>query len=1268
MNLTLLKKVSVLKYKAREKLKKKMISCPECGQVFSRGSTFWHHYNRRHLAAERRLCNICTEHFETDAERERHIAEHAERTEFFAPLRSAFQRRCATMQRVLESAGDLDTAWSLVREQLRVLLTARLVKRRTGLKYGIIIYVHMVQNDQHGNIVDEVVSCLRSRNRQLYKGDNVSNSLNEVQEELDERLDQVLEGGSGWNLMAVTAVNIELGCPVTEWEASCTGIASKTYLKKIPGHKHLIDISVKRRNHSCFLIAFVQAFIKGEISLKERKEKTLEWIAKLDYGGMKMPMKITSLLHFEKRNEKLGMGVNVLAWQKGNVFPLYGSKMPGHWPRANLLLLETKKGWHFSYIADLGKFTSRISRQRKRKHICDNCFSRFTLETALLKHRKICMSTSYQIVEYPEKESYAEFRNYAKQVKMPIIGFADFETKLVPVTSKENGLRFNCSICLTGKESGKQTCHHKTVHLSDQMPLSYYMVFLETQTGRIVEQSFCRKEEDLMSVFFDELEKISQRLEEKRNRFKEAPLVSLKELNSPRCYLCKKIFGREDWRVRDHCHYSGQFLGMAHGKCNVDRQEWRQKIPVFLHNLSNFDSHLLISGLSKWQGRRRMRLEGLPFNSERFRTLTVNNIQFIDSLHFLSASLDELVKDLSTGMHEFKILKENLIHRHLAKNELELISRKGFYPYEWTTSLKLLQETKIFPDRNSFFSVLRGQTISEEDWKHAKRVYDTFQCRNMEDYMELYLRTDVLLLAEVFCAFREAIYEKFNLDPAHYISLPQLSWDMCLSMTGCQLLIPSDPDMHLLPEVNIRGGLSFAGLRHAQCNHDREQIIYIDANNLYGGTMMQKLPFDEYSWLDASEINQISWRDVTPEDEYAYMVECDLEYPTHLHDAHDSFPLAPETRNISFADLSPYSKKVLECLRGEKEARNYKATKLCATLYDKKNYVCHSLNLQFYLETGLKLRAVHRVLKFRQREIFAPYVQEMTRLRKNSQSKFQTNMWKRAVNTIFGKTLASERKHQNVKFGLTQSQVDRYLTSPSFENFKIIGEDLGLFFMKKAVIGVKKPFLIGFSILELSKLFMAKLYYEQLVPKLGNISVIFSDTDSFCLKVYGLTREEMLSKLEPLMDFSNYPTDSKYFNASRKSELGYVKDESGGVPIKEVISLRSKCYHITHRESELVKATAKGVNKNAQKNLTRADYLKCVYEPERVFVDLYNIRSKNQNMHTVKERKIALSSFDDKRLILECGVHTRALGNVKTSQACEKCAAFIQRHKRVFKL
>ena len=1183
--------------------------------------------------------------------------EHAERTEYFAPIRSAFDGRCIVMQRVMKKVGDMETAWKIVRDQARVLLEARL-QSSSSFRYSLAVFVHLEQYDPDGNVVDEVVTCLRATSRWIYKAEDASSSLSESYRELNERMDQALAGGSGWNAVGVTAVNLELGCPQSDWSASCSGQKSGRYLKIIPGHKYLIDLNIQRKTHHCFLIAYVQAFfpICG-IDKATRTRLTLEKIAEVNTKRLKMPMKLSRLMYFEKQNVHMNMGVNVFMWSgPAGMLPLYRSKASSDVARSNILLLETPKGWHFVYIADFRKMCNRL--QNVQKYVCDNCFAKFRRESTLQRHRKLCLSTSFQIVSYPDSDYFCEFDAFDKQVRKPIIGFADFETKLVPVSSQQNGMRFNCAICLSGAESGLEECHHKTRHLHDQVPMSFYIIFVDTKTKQIVAESCGKREEGLMDLFYQELSRLVDKLSEKLQRFKKEipPHEFFKKVEGNFCYLCKKEFMKGDIRVRDHCHYGGQLLGISHQKCNLGRRDWQQKIPVFLHNLANFDAHLLVSGLSQWKtDKSKIKLAGLPLNTERFRTVTVNKIQFVDSLHFLTASLSDLVDDLtSDGAHSFPLLRQ--LKPGMSEQELSMIKRKGFFPYEWNTSLQLLQETKSLPDRQCFFSKLKGSTITEEEYSHALSVYGLFGCQTMEDYMELYLKTDVLLLAEVFCAFCDVIYNRFELDPANYISLPQLSWDMCLKVTGSRLQISADPDVHLLPEVNIRGGLSFSGLRHAVAENDFEHILYIDANNLYGGTMMQKLPCEEYRWLSDQEVSCVDWSVLDPEDEYGYLVQCDLSYPEELHDSHNNFPLAAETMTITYEDLSSYSKRVLAELRGERKARAYKAEKLCATLREKNNYVCHGLNLQFYLQRGLKLKAVHRVLIFKQKKIFSSYVDRMTKLRKASTSKFQIGMWKRAVNTIFGKTLANERKHQIVKFSTTAQLTDKLLSSPNFENYKILEEDMGIFFMKKPFINVKRPFLIGFSILELSKLFMAKLYYEVLGPRLNYPELLFTDTDSFCMYVKGMTRTEMINSIRPFMDFSNYPKDSPYYDCSKKAELGYVKDESGGIPISEVVSLRSKCYHISHKDSSLVKSAVKGVNKSAKSKIDKDSFLKCLIETSSHTVQTVNIVSNNQQLRTVQQTKTAFTSFDDKRLLLECGIHTRAHGHVKAEAACERCS------------
>ena len=793
------------------------------------------------------------------------------------------------------------------------------------------------------------------------------------------------------------------------------------------------------------------------------------------------------------------------------------------------------------------------------------------------------------------------------------------------------------------------------------MPLSYCVIFVDTHTGEVVEEIKGAAETNVMSKFYSDLLCAAERLEAMLMRYEKVPDLTEREYeafsSAKCCHICEKPLTNKCVRVVDHCHFSNRFLGAAHQQCNLNRGDDSDKVPVFMHNLSNFDSHLLVSGLKDIGDVGRLKLAGLPFNSERFRTIEINNLSFVDSLHFLSGSLGSLVDDLMAGGHDFPLLRKMGVPRvELTEERLELITRKGFFPYEWVTSLERLQTTKSMPPRQEFHSVLRGESISTEDWLHAKRVFDAFRCENMEEYMMLYLRTDVYLLGEVFLAFCQIIHESYGLHPSQYISLPQLSWDLCLKSTGSSLLLSSDPDFNLLPEVNIRGGLSFAGLRYADVRKRPDShILYVDANNLYGCVMMQNLPCDEYQWLTKEEMERVDWLALEADAEYGYLAVCDLDYPEELHERHNAFPLAAETTEICYDKLSSVCKKILTELRGESAARNYKAKKLCATLEHKRNYVCHGRNLQFYLQQGLILKKLHRVMRFRQGPVFAGYVQDMADRRKLTNSPFQKRLWKLCVNSIFGKTLTNARKWQHAKFANRPQLVERWMSSPVFDQFKILDEDLVLCFMKATEVKVRSPFVVGFSILELSKLYMSKLYFEVLAPKLNFPELCFTDTDSFCMKVDNISRERMMSILSPIMDFSNYPKNHDLYSDAVKAVPGYIKDESAGERIEEVVSLRSKCYVIRHEDLS-VKKTCKGVTVAAQRDLHFEDYLQCLTGRKTLQVKVNRIGSKDHRLHTLSQFKSALSSFDDKRYILDCRVHTRAYGHVRAGAPCEKCA------------
>jgi hypothetical protein len=157
---------------------------------------------------------------------------------------------------------------------------------------------------------------------------------------------------------------------------------------------------------------------------------------------------------------------------------------------------------------------------------------------------------------------------------------------------------------------------------------------------------------------------------------------------------------------------------------------------------------------------------------------------------------------------------------------------------------------------------------------------------------------------------------------------------------------------------------------------------------------MQKLPSGEFSWLDKNEIQNFNIKKANTEGKYGYIVECDLEYPKKLHNLHQNLPLAPEVLEINFDALSPYAKKALLESDGQKK---YKDVKLMATFQDRNNYVTHFKNLKLYLKLGMKLKKIHRVLKFRQKKIIAPYIKKCTAARQKARNKFQGDQYKKLV-------------------------------------------------------------------------------------------------------------------------------------------------------------------------------------------------------------------------------------------------------------------------------
>jgi len=283
----------------------------------------------------------------------------------------------------------------------------------------------------------------------------------------------------------------------------------------------------------------------------------------------------------------------------------------------------------------------------------------------------------------------------------------------------------------------------------------------------------------------------------------------------------------------------------------------------------------------------------IPTNTEKYMSFSRGNLRYIDSVNFMQSSLDKLVK----GSKEFPIMQKIA----LEEKKRQLLLKKGIYPYEYMDSFERFGEAQL-PEKEKFYSSLSGKGITDEEYAHAQEVWASFGCQSMGDYHDLYVATDVVLLADVFENFRKVCQGKYRLDPTHYYSAPGLSWDALLKKTGVELELLMDLDMHLFIERGMRGGISMVGKRHAKANNPLVEgynpaeptnyITYLDANNLCAWAMSLPLPKSRFHWKRAMPTEEQIMK-MKCDEMKDWILKVDLEYPEELHDAHNSYPLAP---------------------------------------------------------------------------------------------------------------------------------------------------------------------------------------------------------------------------------------------------------------------------------------------------------------------------------------------------------------------------------------
>ena len=392
--------------------------------------------------------------------------------------------------------------------------------------------------------------------------------------------------------------------------------------------------------------------------------------------------------------------------------------------------------------------------------------------------------------------------------------------------------------------------------------------------------------------------------------------------------------------------------------------------------------------------------------------------------------------------------------------------------------------------REHFYNDLTKEEINSRDFSFFKFVCEKFNIKTLGEYHDLYLKTDVLLLADVFENFRKMCLEYYKLDPCHYYSAPGLSWDACLKMTGIELELLSDVDMHLFIEKGLRGGVSIITHRKGIANNKymksydenaaTKYVAYHDANNLYGWAMSQAMPYDSFKLVDPKDFILREYSELSKNElSKGYILQVDLDYPKELHDLHNEYPYCPEQVLVEHDLLSDYSKGIAE----KHGIKNGKYRKLIPTLGKKENYVIHERNLRQAIDAGLVLTKIHRVLEFDQKMWIKDYIDFNTKKRQLAKNDFEKNFFKLLNNSFFGKTMENKRKRVNIKLITNKNMLTKYTSKPTFVNAKIFDEKLVAVHYKMEKIKLDKPIYVGLCILDISKTLMYYIIFTMVIPK-----------------------------------------------------------------------------------------------------------------------------------------------------------------------------------------
>ena len=585
----------------------------------------------------------------------------------------------------------------------------------------------------------------------------------------------------------------------------------------------------------------------------------------------------------------------------------------------------------------------------------------------------------------------------------------------------------------------------------------------------------------------------------------------------------------------DHAFKENNIIGFICRECNLQIKN-DKSIPIYFFNGMKYDNSILLKSLSNiYKDEITLKTIGNSYESFKMIDFKFKNMKYnfklLDISNFIKGSLSGLSKNLLDN--------DKIITKKHFPNDFELLKQKTAFPYEWLTRENIFDEK--LPSIDKFYSSLKLQNISQKEYDKTLEIYKKLKCKNVEDYLEIYMKLDICLQSDIFNIFRDTIWNKFEIDSSKYITSCSLSLDLMLKYTKVKIELFKDITMFDYTDSSILGGLCVASQNIVDNDDGKSVISSCDIVSLYPYVMTQKLPIINYKFVSKFNKNRYG-----QDKNYSCLLNVEI-YTTKKvlnNKTLSQFSALISKSEISYNQLSDFQRKNLK--------ENYKSSeKLIAHLgYNKNTYISFEM-YEMLKSLGYKIN-IKKILEYKHSNFMKPYINilfEKKSYYKSIGDIGMSNTFKILMNSLFGVTMTRVERFKNFKIVTNIVLVDKYVKKPNYNSRNIINRNLSILEMEKLSVVYSYPILIGSIILRNSKVHMYNYLYKIYPTLFGdNYKVLYMDTDSIYAKI-NMIHEKYIEILENNKDLFG-------------KDIGKLEPEPEVLynPIQETIFLSSKCY------------------------------------------------------------------------------------------------------------